>query len=213
MHVLIVDDHALFRAGLRLLLQSIDAGARVTEVATGLEAAAAATPRPPPDLCLLDLHLHDEEGLVSLARLREIAPAMAVVVVSASEDARAVHRSIEAGAMGFIPKSASPAELSDALQQALAGRTWLPPALSRQLAPGPAPVQPLSPRQRQVLQALCRGLPTKLIARELALSEYTVKEYIAAIFQALGVHNRTEAVVAASRLGLEGSRVPLAPPR
>jgi two-component system nitrate/nitrite response regulator NarL len=89
--------------------------------------------------------------------------------------------------------------LTHALQRVLAGAVYLPDQVVSALAATPPPAA-LTPRQQQVLQGLSRGLPTKLIARELDLSEHTVKEYIAIIFQALGVHNRTEAVIKASQL-------------
>jgi DNA-binding NarL/FixJ family response regulator len=207
--ILLVDDHALFRAGLRLLLRAIRADAQILEASASDEAVALAA-REQPQLCLLDLKLRQEEGLDALARLREAAPALVIVVVSANEEPGAIRRSLDAGAMGYIPKSAPPEVLGEALRQVLAGRAYLPAAMHAQLAPDAGPRVSLTPRQSQVLGALGRGLPTKLIARELALSEYTVKEYIAGVFQALGVHNRTEAVIAASRLGIDLSAAPAA---
>jgi DNA-binding NarL/FixJ family response regulator len=101
--------------------------------------------------------------------------------------------------MSFIPKSVTPEILTHALQRVLAGAVYLPDQVVTTLQAAP-PRAPLTSRQLQVLNGLSRGLPTKLIARELELSEYTVKEYIANIFQALDVHNRTEAVIKASQL-------------
>ena len=205
MKILVVDDHALFRAGLRLLLRAIRSDAQIMEASFIDEALAIAAREPDLQLCLLDLMLRDERGLDVLTRLRELAPNVAIVVVSASEEAQAVRQSIDAGAMSFIPKSASPEELSEALRQVLDGHVYLPSAVIAQLSRTPVPQVSLTPRQTQVLNALSRGLVTKSIARELGLSEHTVKEYIASLFQLLGVHNRTEAVVVASRFGLRTS--------
>ena len=205
MKILVVDDHALFRAGLRLLLRAIRSDAQIMEASFSDEALAIAAREPDLQLCLLDLMLRDERGLDVLTRLRELAPNVAIVVVSASEEAQAVRQSIDAGAMSFIPKSASPEELSEALRQVLDGHVYLPSVVIAQLSRTPVPQVSLTPRQTQVLNALSRGLVTKSIARELGLSEHTVKEYIASLFQLLGVHNRTEAVVVASRFGLRTS--------
>lgn len=205
MKILVVDDHALFRAGLRLLLRAIRSDAQIMEASFIDEALAIAAREPDLQLCLLDLMLRDERGLDVLTRLRELAPNVAIVVVSASEEAQAVRQSIDAGAMSFIPKSASPEELSEALRQVLDGHVYLPSVVIAQLSRTPVPQVSLTPRQTQVLNALSRGLVTKSIARELGLSEHTVKEYIASLFQLLGVHNRTEAVVVASRFGLRTS--------
>ena len=203
MKVLLVDDHALFRAGLRLLLSTIAADMQVLEAATVEQAETLALEHPDLQLCLLDLMLKDEHGLQALQRIKAAAPGVAAVVVSASTDAASVRASLDAGAMSYIPKSMPPEQLTHAMRQVLEGRIYLPEEVMRAELAMPAPATlALSPRQLDVLGGLSRGLPTKLIARELQLSEHTVKEYIAALFQVLGVHNRTEAVIKASRLGI-----------
>jgi len=202
MKLLLVDDHALFRVGLRLLLSNLDRQLDILEAESVAQAIAAAGANPDLRLCLLDLNLRDGHGLRILGQLRTVAPEVAVVVVSETEEAPTVRAAIEAGAMSYIPKSAPPDVLTHALRQVLAGEVFLPEGLLPTDSP-PLAVRPvLSPRQRDVLRCLSRGLPTKLIARELGLSEHTVKEYIASIFQVLGVHNRTEAVYRASRIDL-----------
>jgi DNA-binding NarL/FixJ family response regulator len=152
------------------------------------------------ELCLLDLSLRNGDGLGLLDEIRQFAPNTAVVIVSAAEDEQTIRRCIDAGAMSFIPKSAAPEVLTEALQRVLAGEIYLPEMEPADAESTPRPA--LTPRQRDVLKHLSQGLPTKLIARELGLSEYTIKEHIAAIFQALQVRNRTEAVIRASRLML-----------
>ncbi len=153
-------------------------------------------------ICLLDLTLKDEHGLDAIHSIKATAPQVAVVVVSGVEESAMIRQCIDAGAMSFIPKSVAPEILTRALQQVLGGVVYLPEQIVDAMSTTQA--RPLlTPRQLQVLNCLSRGLPTKLISRELALSEHTVKEYIALVFQALGVRNRTEAVIKASQLRLQ----------
>jgi DNA-binding NarL/FixJ family response regulator len=197
--ILIVDDHALFRAGLRMLLGTIGYNVNCLEAGTVAEALTLVTQHPDIELCLLDLNLKNEQGMTAIQHMKATAPHIAVVVVSGAEDSATIRSCIDAGAMSYIPKSVAPEVLTQALQRVLAGAVYLPDQVVSALAASPPPAS-LTPRQQQVLQGLSRGLPTKLIARELNLSEHTVKEYIAIIFQILGVHNRTEAVIKASQL-------------
>lgn len=199
MKILLVDDHALFRAGLRLLLATISRDATILEAATLDEALALAAQHPDLALCLLDLALKHENGLTALQRLKEIAPDVAIVIVSAAEENAVIRSCLDAGAMSFIPKSAAPELLTEALRQVLEGRIYLPTQIYDEL---PAPRPNLTPRQLDVLACLSRGLPTKSIARELGLSEHTVKDHLTSIFQALGARNRTDAVIRASQFGL-----------
>jgi DNA-binding NarL/FixJ family response regulator len=196
--ILIVDDHALFRAGLRMLLGTIGHNVTCLEAATLTEAQAIIAQRSDIELCLLDLTLKNEKGFGAIQHIAATSPHIAVVVVSGAEDSATIRSCIDAGAMSYIPKSVAPEVLTQALQRVLAGAVYLPDQVASTLETGPADSS-LTPRQQQVLQGLSRGLPTKLIARELNLSEHTVKEYIAIIFQTLGVHNRTEAVIKASQ--------------
>jgi DNA-binding NarL/FixJ family response regulator len=197
--ILIVDDHALFRAGLRMLLSSIGHNVICLEAATLTEAQSILAQNTDIELCLLDLTLKNEKGLGAIQHIAATSPQIAVVVVSGAEDSATIRSCIDAGAMSYIPKSVAPEVLTHALQRVLAGAVYLPEQVASTLESSPAD-NDLTPRQQQVLQGLSRGLPTKLIARELDLSEHTVKEYIADIFRTLGVHNRTEAVIKASQL-------------
>ena len=201
MELLLVDDHTLFRAGLRMLLRALDPGLLILEAGSMAEAVEQAREHPDLRLCLLDLRLQDGFGLRAIDAIREAAPQVAMVVVSGSESAATIRDCIDAGAMSYIPKSATPEVLTYALRRVLTGNFHLPEGV---LPAGeedkPRPV--LSPRQRDVLRCLGRGLPSKLIARELGLSVHTVKEYISAIFTSLHARNRTEAVIKASRLDL-----------
>jgi DNA-binding NarL/FixJ family response regulator len=138
-----------------------------------------------------------------LGSLKQVVPNMVIVVVSGADDNLTICNCIEAGAMSFIPKSATPEALTNALRQVLQGDVYLPEQVGFERSNLPRPL--LTPRQREVLKYLSQGMPTKLIARELDVSEYTVKDHIALIFQALNVRNRTEAVTCASRLLLLSS--------
>ncbi|MEP6940470.1 MAG: response regulator transcription factor [Rudaea sp.] len=203
MKILLVDDHTLFRAGLRMLLAALGRDATILEASTAAQALALIDAQPDIQLCLLDLSLKSDDGLSLLSTTKQIAPNMIVVVVSGADDALTIRNCIDTGAMSFIPKSATPEVLTQALQRVLNGEVYLPDEVGLNEA-GPnredLPRPLLTPRQREVLKYLSQGLPTKLIARRLELSEYTIKEHIALIFQALGVRNRTEAVIRASRL-------------
>jgi DNA-binding NarL/FixJ family response regulator len=200
--ILIVDDHALFRAGLRMLLSTIGQNVVCLEAADVREALSVLTQHADLQLCLLDLTLKNEHGLGAIQQIKDIAPQVAVVVVSGADDSATIRSCIDAGAMSFIPKSVTPEILTRALQHVLNGAIYLPEQISAAIDDAPkGPV--LTPRQLQVLRCLSRGLPTKLISRELEISEHTVKEYIALVFQALGARNRTEAVIIASRLRLQ----------
>lgn len=202
MKILTLDDHALFRAGLGMLLAGMAPGAQVLEAATVDEARAHFARHLDLALCLLDLGLDGERDIDVLLRVKAAAPDIAAVVVSAASDPATICACLEAGAMSFVPKSMPPDFLAQALRKVLAGETYLPLEILH-LAPRNASHAPaLTPRQLDALRGLARGLPTKSIARELGISEYTVKEYIGTLFRALDVRNRTEAVIVAMRLGL-----------
>jgi len=202
MKILLLDDHALFRAGLRLLLTTFNSAHVTLEAGTITDALEIAEQHPDLELCLLDLNLRNELGLHALDKIKIAAPDVAVVIVSSSEDVILIRRCLDAGAMSFISKSSSPEELSYAIQQVLNGLVYLPQSMHSAVKDTLIPSISLSPRQRDVLFGLCRGLPTKSIARELSLSEHTVKDYVSAVFQLLSVHNRTEAVIKASQMQL-----------
>jgi DNA-binding NarL/FixJ family response regulator len=201
--ILLIDDHTLFRAGLRMLLATIGQNVSCIEAGNIAEALGLLERHPDVQMCLLDLALKNEHGMAAIARIKEVAPQVAVIVVSGAEDSATIARCIDNGAMSFIPKSVTPDVLKHALQQVLAGAVYLPEQILSAFENRPQTPH-LTPRQLQVLNALSRGLPTKLIARELDLSEYTVKDHIALVFQALGARNRTEAVIKASQLQLQG---------
>jgi len=210
--ILLVDDHALFREGLKFLLRSLDAELELEEAGDCAQALERASRRDY-DLVLLDLKLPGVNGMDALRALREAVPAAPLVVLSGEEDPHVVREAIERGAMGFIPKSSTPEVLIQALRLVLARGVYLPRAvLDSRSAPAPAAspqadsaaarLLGLTPRQADVLRCVIQGKPNKIIARELDISEGTVKAHLSSVMHALGAHNRTEAVYAAAKLGL-----------
>jgi DNA-binding NarL/FixJ family response regulator len=211
MKILLVDDHTLFRAGLRMLLAHLQENLTIFEGDSSEEALALAAAHPDLVLCLLDLTLNGGEGLMLIPQLRAVHPSIVIVVVSADESHATSYRCLDAGAMGYIPKSVSVAVMTQALKLVLAGGIYLPAALLESRHAGEsesrhAPVltalTALTVRQHQVLQCLLRGWPNKLISRHLCLSENTVKTHLSAIYRALQVCTRAQAVIAARKLGI-----------
>ena len=198
MHVLLIDDHALFRSGMSLLFQRMDPEVQVAE-ANSLEAAlahdiATATPL---DLILLDLDLQGINGLDGLRPLQKKFADVPVVVVTGSAGHGAMNEARAKGARGFLTKTATAAAMTQALQSVLQGRSHFP----EDLYP-PGLQAHMSPRQRDVLNLLCEGKANKEIAAALGMSDHTVRAHLKVVFVALEVHTRTEAVLAARRLGI-----------
>jgi DNA-binding NarL/FixJ family response regulator len=211
MKILVVDDHTLIREALRGVLQELKPEAGVIDASSCREALELAQANAAElDLVLLDLGLPDGDGFDTLGELRDLYPAVAIVVLSASKDRDSVTKALDLGALGFIPKSASRAVMVSALQLVFAGGIYVPPEiLQRPKAPVSAPVSaPMSPselglteRQIDVLALMMQGKSNKAVCRELNLAEATVKNHITAILRALKVSNRTEAVIAVSEFG------------
>jgi len=207
MRILVVDDHPLMAEALGMAMRLLD---RVTQVETAdsLCAAIARAGETGFDLCLLDLGLPDCSGLQALERMRESLPALPVVVVSGSDDTSHVLRALDLGAMGYIPKTSPRDVLLGAVRLVASGGIYVPvQALTAREAASAAPPTPsaelgISARQREVLDLLLKGLPNKLIARKLDISENTAKIHVSAVLRALGVASRTQALIAANRLGL-----------
>jgi DNA-binding NarL/FixJ family response regulator len=216
--ILIVDDHPLIREALRQVLQALDRQLELLEAQSGDEALELTRLNQDTSLILLDLALPGVDGFEVLRRLRDGFPGIPVVVVSAHDNAETVMRVIDAGAMGYIPKTSTTPILLNALRLVLSGGVYLPPeVLRRHGAIAPAAPQPavgpaqlrdpreigLTERQAQVLALLVQGKPNKLICRDLNLAEGTVKIHVTAVLKALGVTNRTQAVIAVGKLGLK----------
>lgn len=200
--LLIADDHPLFRAALRQAARDALSGVDVLEAGTLEQALSLLEQHPQIDLVLLDLHMPDNHGLAGLAAIRAQFPGVAVVVVSANDDPRVVRRALDHGAASYLPKSAGLDELRAAILAVLACETWLPPALRASVARAqstPADTElaarlaSLSPQQFRVLTLVAEGLLNKQIADRLGVQERTVKAHLTAIFERLGVRNRTQA--------------------
>jgi DNA-binding NarL/FixJ family response regulator len=218
--ILVVDDHPLIREALQQALRALDGAVELLEADSSSEAMEQTRRHRDISLILLDLALPGVDGFEVLRLLREDYPAIPVVVLSANEQPETVMRAIDGGAMGFIPKTSSSSLLIQALRLVLSGGIYLPAEILRRSASAtalpPVPAKPiqlrdprevgLTERQAQVLRLLLEGKPNKLICRELNLAENTVKIHVTAILRTLGVANRTQAVVAASKLGLKLSR-------
>ncbi|MGS0894377.1 response regulator [Burkholderia stagnalis] len=212
MKILIVDDHAILRDGVEMLLRQEDGDTVVVQASSADDAVRMLDQHTDLDAVVLDLKLQGMDGLAALAVFARMRPALPVIVLSSSEDLSAVRSAFAQGAMGYVPKSASPRTLLSAIRIALNGERYVPPLLldeqaARQQdgAAGPPPVSRdpvLTQRQIEVLRYLAEGVPNKLIADQLGLSEKTVKAHITAIFKALNVINRTQAAAAGRKAGL-----------
>jgi DNA-binding NarL/FixJ family response regulator len=200
--LLIADDHPLFRAALRQAAAESLPECVVHEAADLAGVLAALAAEPETDLVLLDLHMPGSQGLSGLAALRGQHPGVAVLVVSAHDEPRIVRRVLDHGAAGFIPKSASPTEIGEAIRSVLDCGNWLPRSLADAVAALPANpadtdlagrLARLTEQQSRVLTLLAEGLLNKQIADRLTIQERTVKAHITAIFEKLRVRNRTQA--------------------
>jgi len=203
--VLIADDHALFRSGLRQLLADELGATRVREADT-FDAAVDILTEEAHDLVLIDLSMPGMAGSETLAALRDAFPSAKVAVVSATEERSEILAALAAGVHGFVPKSLPAAEIAAALRAVTEGRIFVPATIGkRAAAPAPprgapaATVEGLTARQKDVLGELMKGKASKEIARTLDIAEGTVKIHLAAIYRALGVRTRAEAIATLSR--------------
>lgn len=212
MKVLLADDHPLMREGVRHVLAQLDESVTLLEAQDFPTLYAVADAHADLDLALVDLNMPGLPGIEGVAQFRSRHPAIPLVVLSASESRHDIQRVLDVGALGYIPKASPPAVMLTALELVLSGGIYVPPVLlepERGLAGHDAAAfaalhhAGLTTRQLEVLRLLVQGCPNKVIARKLDLTEGTVKIHVTAIFRALGVANRTEAVLAAQRLGLD----------
>ena len=228
MKVLLIDDHPLILSALKTVIQGLGDDVTVVGASTAREARDILKQDADFDLVLLDLQLSDAHGFDVLTEFRTGYPSLPVVVVSASDRTSDVIRSIDLGAMGFVPKRASNDTLFEALHMVMSGGIYVPPMTMGSERPSQRPegdtvpsvlrvvretamnsefqTQPgfrslgLTPRQTEVLALLLQAKPNKLIARDLGLSVDTVKDHVAAVLRALNVSTRTQAVLAVSQM-------------
>lgn len=206
--VLLADDHALMRAGMRALLQRLDWVEIVGEAADGREAVELAR-RCTPGLVLMDISMPGLNGLEATARIRKANPQVRVVVLSMYGTREYVLKALRAGATGFVVKGGSTAELELALRSVASGGLFVGPSAEGagdhlQLANAAecAPADPLTPRQREILQLLAEGKSAKQVARALNLSVKTIESHRAAIAERLGIHDFAGLVRYAIRAGI-----------
>jgi DNA-binding NarL/FixJ family response regulator len=216
-HLLIADDHPLFRGALREAVNGLFDHARIAEAGTFEEVTALLESDSNLDLVMLDLRMPGVRGFSGLMYLRAQYPGLPIVVVSANDDPAVIRRCMEFGASGFLPKTLGAEALRQAIACVLRGEVWTPPDVDltsgsdAETAAMIARLATLTPQQVRVLMMLSSGLLNKQIAYELGVSEATVKAHVSAILQKLGVDSRTQAVIAAGRI--EAGQWPQGAPR
>jgi DNA-binding NarL/FixJ family response regulator len=203
--VLIADDHGVIRDGLgRLIdaLEDIDLAGTANDGAQAVERSRELQP----DVVLMDLDMPTMDGIEATRRIVEERPGTAVLVLTSFSDRARILGALSAGACGYLLKDASSEEVADGIRAASRGESPLDPRAARTIISArtePDPIGALSAREREVLTLLVEGLPNKLIARRLEISEKTVKSHLTRIFRELGVTDRTQAALWAERHGLK----------
>lgn len=200
--VMIADDHPVVRHGLRLLLELQEDIDFVGEAADGAEAVGLAE-RLLPDVVLMDLVMPELDGIEATRRIRTVSPSTQVIVLTSFAEDEKVFPAIKAGAAGYLLKEAQPQELLDAVRRVHRGEGLMHPSVAakvmRELAKRPEEEQPLTARELEVLRLLARGLPNKLIAQQLVISEKTVKTHVSNVLAKLHLSDRTQAALYAVR--------------
>ncbi|WP_367275555.1 response regulator [uncultured Nevskia sp.] len=199
LRILVADDHPLFRAAIVHTLQPFTgSGGSIAEASSFASLSAAVSADADLDMVLLDLNMPGAQGFSSLVYLRGERPALPVIVISSNDHPRTVSRAQQFGAAAFVPKSAPPAVLQNALRVVMQGDEWFPPqraARSAEDAKLAEQLAQLTPQQFRVLMAMADGLLNKQIAHELGLAENTVKVHITAVLRKLECYSRTQAAV------------------
>jgi DNA-binding NarL/FixJ family response regulator len=205
-HLVIADDHPLFRGALREAVHGLLSDATIGEAGTFEEVTELLERGSDVDLILLDLRMPGVRGFSGLMYLRAQYPGLPIVVVSANDDPAVIRRCMEFGASGFIPKTLGIEALRHAIGRVLQGEIWTPPEVDlahqsdAETGAMIARLATLTPQQVRVLMMLSEGMLNKQIAYELGVSEATVKAHVSAILQKLGVESRTQAVIAAGKI-------------
>lgn len=209
--ILVVEDHALVREGMALSLRGLGDEVTIHEACDAESAVVMLDTEKDFDLALIDLMLPGVSGFSLLTLLRKRYPTTSVIVVSGLDDAGTMHRVIDSGASGFVPKSSSTATLMEAVRQVLNGAIYMPDAEARPHSNVRLPTRSskgaldslgLSEAQRRVFELLTQGKSNREIGDLLGLTEGTVKVHVTHIFRALGVSSRAQALVVAARMGL-----------
>jgi two-component system nitrate/nitrite response regulator NarL len=210
MKVLLIDDHTLFRLGLKNLLERSDIQV-IGSASTGQEGLEL-TPKINPDVILLDMRMPDMSGLEVLKQLRESGISIPISMLTTSNDGHDLVESLRSGAQGYLLKDMDPDDLVSALRKIVAGETVVAPqlagTLARALQGNPdkpehkTPLSELTPREHEILEHLAIGQSNKIIARELGITDGTVKLHVKSVLRKLNVKSRVEAAVIAVELGL-----------
>ena len=208
--VLVADDHAVVRAGLAQLLEGTP-DIEVCWTAEDGEQAVAAALEHEPDVVLMDLSMPGMDGIEATRKITAEVPNARVVALTSFSDQPRILAALDAGAVGYLLKDSEPNVLLDGIRAAAAGESPLDPkaasALLRARQAG-RPAEELSEREREVLALVAKGLPNKLIARDLGVSEKTVKAHLTSVFRRIGVFDRTQAALWAQRHGITPSGRP-----
>jgi len=201
--LLIADDHAVVREGLERLVATFEGVELVGAAANGQEAVDRCRAAEP-DVLLMDIEMPVLDGIAATRAIAAAQPDVAVVVLTSFSDRDQILQALDAGAVGYLLKDAEPDEIAKAVRAAARGESPLDPRAGRALlsARAASPVDGLSEREREVLRLVAQGRPNKLIARELSISEKTVKTHLTSVFRTIGVTDRTQAALWAERNGL-----------
>ena len=195
--ILIADDHTIVRAGLVALLGTEPDLRVVGQAKNGIEAVREAV-RLRPDIVLMDLMMPRKDGVEATVELAEKAPEAKVILLTTYGTSDGISHALDAGAKGAILKNADNAQLAQAIRRVARGGEYVSPEIRQQLALNP-PIPKLSPRQREILESMIRGLTDRDIAKQLGIRQYSVNDHVSSIIQKLGAANRTEAVAVALR--------------
>jgi DNA-binding NarL/FixJ family response regulator len=208
--VIVADDHGVLRDGLVAVISAQDDMELSGAAANGKEAVALCRAAPP-DVVLMDLEMPVLDGIEATAHIVAEHPGTAVLVLTSFSDQRRIVAALKAGAVGYLLKDAAADEVVRGIRAAARGESPIDPRAARLLIDAqnrPDPLEGLSSREREVLELLLDGLPNKLIARRLEISEKTVKSHLTSVFRQIGVTDRMQAALWAERLGLRRSGSP-----
>jgi DNA-binding NarL/FixJ family response regulator len=206
--VVIADDHGVIRDGLGKLIAAYD-DIKVVGVAADGEEAVQRCLEACPDVVLMDLHMPRVDGIEATRRIMAELPGTAILILTSFSDRRQILGALDAGASGYLLKDAASDEVAEGIRSAARGEAPLDPRAARTVLnarAAPDPLAGLSEREREVLALLVEGLPNKLIARRLEITDKTVKSHLTRVFRVIGVTDRTQAALWAQRHGIETSR-------
>ena len=210
---LVVDDHPILHEAVRRSLLSLNVFDAVDTESSMAAASARLHEVPGYDLLILDLHLTDTHGLESLTAVREAFPGLPVIIFSADDSSATIVSAYEYGVQGYVAKNEQMSTLRQAIQIVLAGGIYMPPQVARMLGfePRPLPVSAhassgpalpsLSPRQREVMHYLLKGMPNKIIARRLNMADGTVKSHLNTVYRLFSVNSRAQLILKAMQMG------------